>query len=111
MTRPPLHYMLAGIMLANVALHAVTISQLDDARERRDGLELALVDKTLKHRALLEKTEYQARRLQAAEDLLRAARDQLALRDARHDSELVGIAIRGAEYYNTTTGQYAQAAQ
>lgn len=106
----PLTQMLALlIVLASLAL--ATVAALHDARQENDALHIALVDSTLKRRALVEWRNDTRIRHQASTDLLRACRDKLALRDAKHDSRIVELAIRGAEYYDTTTGQYAQAAQ
>lgn len=109
MTRPPLQSLFLGFLVATVALHALTIWELDKARGRAQWAEMALIDKTLQANALREIRDYQAGRMRALETILRSTRNRLNLRDAQHDAEIIGIAIRGAEYFNTTTGQYAQA--
>jgi len=102
---PPATQLLLVLLVA-IALNLGTIAMLHDARQERDALEMALIDTVLQRNALRELADYRHRRAQAATDLLHACRDRLALRDAQHDSELVMIALKGAEYYDVPVHDY-----
>jgi len=100
-------YGLAALLILSLVFSTWLIASLHDERIENMTLHYALADKTLKHGALVKLNQHLDKRVMVTEDLLRAARDKLTLRDIQHDSDLIMVIFKGAKYYSVPVSDYA----